>query len=87
MNRTAKAIGRTKKFKSRIYIEVPTKEVQPGDIIVFNDNGSYTRIVKSVAKSTVMVEQPKDFKPRTKRVNRKCIKETWRWHKKMEDTT
>ena len=82
MNRTAKAIGRTKKFKSRIYIEVPTKEVQPGDIVAYNDGGSYTRIVKSVAKSTVMVEQPKDFKPRTKRVNRKNITRCWRWRKK-----
>jgi len=53
-----------------------------GDVVMFTDNGSYTRFVKSVAKKTVSVEQPKGFKPPTKRIPRAYIKEVWRWHKK-----
>lgn len=75
---------RTRKFRSRIYVEVPVQEVRPGDVVVFVDIGMYTRFVESVTRHNVMVEQPKGFKPPTWRVSRKKLKECWRWHKKME---
>ena len=72
----------TRKFRSRIHNQVPTAEVQPGDVIVFTDGGSYTRSVDSVTKANVWVKQPKGMKPKTKMVERENIKECWRWHKK-----
>ena len=72
----------TKKFRGRIHTKVSTSEVQPNDVIMFNDGGFYCRFVKSVAKKTVTVSQPKGMKPKTKRVNREDIKECWRWRKK-----
>lgn len=68
----------TKKFRGRIHQQVPIDEVTAGDIIMFVDVRSYTRSVKSVAKKTVMVHQPKGLKPRAKRVDRESIKEVWR---------
>lgn len=72
----------TKKFRNRIYHQTPTAEVMPGDVIMYVDGGTYTRFVKSVATKSVMIEQPKGLKPKTKRIDRKSIKRCWRWYKK-----
>lgn len=75
---------RTKKFNKRIYVEVSVSDVQPGDIISFiTKRGKYTRFVVSVTNINVSVRQPKGFKPTTKRVPRKDVKECWRWHKNI----
>lgn len=72
----------TKKFGNRIYVRVDVNDVQPDDVVFFQDQGLHTRFCVSVAKKVILVDQPKGFKPKTKRVPRKNIKEVWRWWKK-----
>ncbi len=77
----------TKKFRGRIHNKIPTEDVKPGDIVMYNAGGGYCRSVASVAMKTVMVDQPKGMKPRTKRINREDIKEVWRWRGKTESVS
>ena len=67
-----------KKMRGRWYHKVDNDFVTAGDIIIYNDDGLYTRVVKSVSKKTVMVDQPEGLKPKTKRVDREDIRECWR---------
>ncbi len=60
---------------------MPLDEVAAGDVVMYTDTGYYTRFVKRVSPKTVVVEQPKGMRPPTKRIDRKDIKECWRWHK------
>jgi hypothetical protein len=75
----------TLKLRNRIYHPVPIDDVQAGDAVVYVDAGRrHTRFATSVTKTNVVVDQPKGFKPKTKRVHRSDIKEVWRWHKRTK---
>ena len=69
-------------MRGRLYRKVAATDVIIGDVVIYEDGGTYTRIVKSVSKKTIMIEQPTGLTPKTKRVGRQNIKECWRWHKK-----
>lgn len=72
----------TLKLRNRIYHPVQIADVRAGDVVVYVDAGRrYTRFVARVTAINIVVEQPKGFKPKTKRVFRSDVKEVWRWHK------
>lgn len=76
---------RTLKLRNRIYHPVPIADVQAGDAVVYVDDGRrHTRFVARATATHLLVEQPKGFKPKTKRVYRIDVKEVWRWHKRTK---
>jgi hypothetical protein len=76
----------TQKFRGRIYYEVPITDIQPGDVVIFIDEGKYTRAVVSVTKINLLVEQPKSFKQRTWRISRKKVQQVWRWRGNLNES-
>lgn len=64
-------------------MKVDRNDIQADDVVFFQDGGFHSRYVVSVSKKSIMVDQPKGFKPKTKRVSRENITEVWRWHKRV----
>jgi hypothetical protein len=76
----------TKKFKGRVYQQIPTDEADSGDIVVWvNSTGRRCNIVERRSPKIVFILNHKGCTSKTKRVAIREVVEAWRWHKKVKE--
>lgn len=70
-----------RKFGARIFVKISPDAIQEDDIVFYKTHIVHCRTVVGITKASVIVDQPKGYKPGTKRIKRADVQSAWRWHR------